>query len=187
MTRGDGAEAADGAGAVSAEDAAAVERARALLTAMAARLAAAGARDEALARYEEPKPALGVIPRRPTMRPLGRAWRLGALLLQADGSVWATGISTRVAEPGRPQHHSASVETRRAYRAAAIQGGFPMGETVNHSVAPIALDATLIGGPGPLVVRDGEVWVRWGSDAPVPLARYLDDLADLLLHPPQGA
>lgn len=170
-----------------ADDAAAIERAGALLRAMAARLAAAGARDEALARYEEPKPLLGVVQRRPTMRPLGRAWRLGALLLQADGTVWATGVSTRVAEPGRPQHHTASVEIRRAYRAAALQGGFPMGETVNHSVTPIALDATLVGGDGPLFVRDGEAWVRWGTDAPVPLERYLDDLAALLLHPPQGA
>lgn len=171
----------------STADAAAVERARQLLRRTADRLAAARARDEALARYEEPKAVLGVILRRPTMRPMGRAWRLGALLLQADGAVWATGISTRVAEPGRPQHHTASVEIRRAYRAAAIQGGFPMGETVNHGVVPVALDASLIGGAGPIVVRDGEAWAHWGRDAPVPLERYLDDLADLLLHPPQGA
>ncbi|WP_306233419.1 hypothetical protein [Agrococcus beijingensis] len=170
-----------------AADAAAVEHARALLAATAERLAAAGARDEALARYEEPKALLGVVPRRPTMRALGRAWRMGALLLARDGSVWQTGVSTRVTEPGRPQHHTASVEERRAYRAAAIQGGFPMGETVNHAIVPIAIDEALVGGPGPLFVRDGAAWVRWGSDAPVPLERYLDDLADLLLHPPQGA
>jgi hypothetical protein len=168
-------------------DLAAIERARALLHGTAERLAAAGARDEALARYEEPKPVLGVLQRRPTMRPLGRAWRLGALLLQADGAVWATGVSTRVAEPGRPQHHTASVEIRRAYRAAAVQGGFPMGETVNHGVAPIALDESLVDGPPPLLVHGGEAWVRWGTDAPVPLERYLGDLAELLLHPPAGA
>ncbi|WP_347753692.1 hypothetical protein [Agrococcus sp. ProA11] len=166
---------------------AAVERARAVLRATAERLAAADARDEALARYEEPKALLGMIPRRPTMRPIGRAWRLGALLLQADGSVWATGISTRVAEPGRPQHHTASVEIRRAYRAAAIAGGFPMGETINHGITPIELDERLVGSTGPLRVRDGQAWVHWGTDAPVPLERYLDDLGDLLLHPPEGA
>lgn len=168
------------------DDAAAVERARSALRDVAARLAAAGARDEALAEHVEPKPVLG-IPRRPRMRSLGRAWRMGALLVQADGSVWRTGVSTRVAEPGRPQHHTASVEQRRAYRAAAIQGGFPMGETINHGIEPIALDETLVGGPGPLIVHAGRAWVRWGSDAPVPLERYLDDLADLLLHPPEGA
>ena len=173
--------------AAGTDDQAAIERARELLRATAARLAAAGARDEALARYEEPRALLGVIQRRPTMQRIGRAWRLGALLLQADGSVWATGISTRVAEPGRPQHHTASVEIRRAYRAAALQGGFRVGETVNHGIAPIALDESLVGGDGPLFIRGGETWVRWGSDAPVPLARYLDDLADLLLHPPEGA
>ncbi|GEK80627.1 hypothetical protein [Agrococcus baldri] len=172
---------------IPARDGAAVERARALLRETAERLAAARARDEALARYEEPRPVLGVLQRRPTMRSLGRAWRMGALLLQADGSVWATGVSTRVAEPGRPQHHTASVEIRRAYRAAAIQGGFPMGETVNHGIAPIALDATLIGGTGALFVRAGEAWVRWGTDAPVELERYLGDLSELLLHPPEGA
>lgn len=168
-------------------DTAAIEHAASLLRATAERLAAAGARDEALARYEEPKPLLGVIQRRPTMRPLGRAWRMGSLLLQRDGAVWATGISTRVAEPGRPQHHTASVEIRRAYRAAAIVGGFPMGETVNHGIASIAIDESLIGAAGPLFVADGQAWARWGRDAPVPLERYLDDLADLLLHPPQGA
>lgn len=173
--------------AAGTDDRAAIERARELLRATAARLADADARDEALARYEEPKALLGVIHRRPTMRPIGRAWRLGALLLQDDGSVWATGISTRVAEPGRPQHHTASVEIRRGYRAAALQCGFPMGETVNHSIAPVALDESLVGADGPLCVRGGEAWVRWGFDAPVPLARYLDDLADLLLHPPEGA
>lgn len=166
---------------------AAIERARALLCATAEQLAAAGARDEALARYEEPKALLGVIPRRPVMRAIGRAWRLGALLLQADGSVWATGISTRVAEPGRPQHHTASVEIRRAYRAAAIAGGFPMGETINHGITPIVLDERLLESTGSLRVRDGEVWVHWGTDAPVQLERYLNDLGDLLLHPPQGA
>lgn len=167
-------------------DLAAVERARALLQAMADRLGEAGARDEALAEHVVPKPFLG-IPRRPSMRSLGRAWRLGALLLARDGSVWQTGISTRVTEPGRPQFHSASVEQRRAYRAAALQGRFPLGETVNHGVRPIALDESLVGGPGPLVVEGGAALVRWGTDAPVSLERYLDDLADLLLHPPQGA
>ena len=69
----------------------------------------------------------------------------------------------------------------------AIQGGFAMGETVNHGISPIPLDESLVDGSGPLVVRGGGAWVRWGSDAPVPLERYLDDLADLLLHPPEGA
>ncbi|MCR8671895.1 hypothetical protein, partial [Agrococcus sp. HG114] len=149
-------------------------------------LAEARARDEALAEHVVPKPLLGIA-RRPTMRPLGRAWRLGALLLERDGSVWRTGISTRVTEPGRPQFHSASVEQRRAYRAAALHGGFPLGETVNHGVSPIPLDEALIGAAGPLTVREGRALVRWGADAPVPLERYLDDLADLLLHPPEGA
>ncbi|WAC65972.1 glutaminase [Agrococcus sp. SL85] len=121
------------------------------------------------------------------MRRLGSAWRLGALLLDREGRPWRTGLSTRVAEPGRPQHLSSSAEERRALRAAALRGGFAMGETVNHGVAPIAVDGSLVGGDGPLRIVGGEARVHWGTDAPVPLERYLDDLGDLLLHPPQGA
>lgn len=167
-------------------DAAAIERARVVLAAMAERLAAAGAREEALAELVEPRSVLGVR-RAPRMRRLGSAWRLGALLLDREGRPWRTGLSTRVAEPGRPQHLSSSAEQRRAFRVAALRGGFPMGETVNHGVAPIPLDGSLVGGDGPLRIAAGEARVHWGADAPVPLERYLDDLADLLLHPPQGA
>lgn len=171
---------------VQTADAAAIERARAAIERVAGRLAAADARDEALAELVEPAALLG-FRRRPRMRRLGRAWRLGALLVTRDGAVWQTGVSTRVAEPGRPQLHSASVELRRAHRAAALQGGFPLGETVNHAIAPIALDTSLVGGDRALFVQGGEALVRWGSDAPVPLDRYLDDLAGLLLHPPERA
>lgn len=168
------------------DDAAAIEHARRLLRETALRLAEAGARDEALGEHVEPKPLLG-IPRRPTMRSLGHAWRMGPLLLERDGSVWQTGVSTRVAEPGRPQFHSASVEQRRAYRAAALRGGFELGETVNHGIARIALDDSLVDAPGALFVHRGRALVRWGSDAPVPLEQYLADLSALLLHPPAGA
>lgn len=167
-------------------DAAALEGARAALRDAASRLAAAGAREEALAELVEPRAVLGIA-RAPRMRRIGRAWRLGALLLDAEGGLWRTGLSTRVAEPGRPQHLSSSAEQRRAFRAAALRGGFRMGETVNHGIARIPLDESLIGGDGPLRIRDGEATVRWGTDAPVPLERYLADLGDLLLHPPEGA
>ncbi len=57
-----------------------VRRTRDLLDAAADRLRDAGVRDEALAEYVEPRAVLG-IRRDPTMRPLGRVWRVGALLL----------------------------------------------------------------------------------------------------------
>ena len=166
----------------------AIDEARALLRATAARLAAAGVRDEAVGEYVEPRPILGVR-RDPTIRHLGRAWRIGVLLLAADGSVRATGSITRVTEPGRAQFVSRSAEVRRAYRAAAVRGHFDAGETVNHGTTPIPLDGSLVDASGPLFVRGGEALVRWSptADAAVPLAGYLADREELLLHPPQGA
>ena len=56
---------------------------RAALTDAAARLHAAGARTEALAEYE-PASRVLLLPRAERLRPVGRVWRLGALLLEAD-------------------------------------------------------------------------------------------------------
>lgn len=163
---------------------------RTLLADTRTALEGADARDEALGEYVEPKPVLG-IRRDPTMRDLGRVWRLGALLLGRDGTLWATGSITRVTEPGRPQYQSQSAEIRRAYRAAAKKGHFRAGDTVNHGARPIPVDATLADAVGPVFVRDGTVLVRWsptaGDDAAIPLADYLADRVELLVHPPQGA
>ena len=101
-----------------------VQRARELLDDAARRLRAAGVPDEALGEYAQPKAVLG-IRREATMRPLGRVWRIGALLigssLESGGRVWATGAITRVIDPGRAQFQSVSAEVRRAYRAAAVR------------------------------------------------------------------
>ncbi len=46
------------------------------------------------------------------------------------------------------------------------------------------------GASGPLVVQEGEVFVRWSPsqpDALTPLERYLADRVDLLVRPPEGA
>jgi hypothetical protein len=169
-----------------------VERARVLLAEAADRLGAAGTRDEALGEYVEPKPVLG-IRRDPTIRSLGRVWRVGALLLgsspETTGQVWATGSITRVIEAGRAQFVSVSAEVRRAYRAAAAKGHFAPGDTVNHGATPIPLDDSLVDGSGTLFVRDGTPRVRWSATAgtDVPLADYLDDRVGLLVAPPRGA
>lgn len=166
---------------------AALRDAREALRRAIERLAAADARQEALGEYLEPRGVLG-IRKRPTMRRLGSAWRLGALLVAPDASLWATGLSTRVVEPGRPQHLHSAAEIRRAYRAAALQGGFALGETVNHDIEPLTLDASLAERPrGPLLIAGSSVLVREGQDAPVPFERYLDDRVELLVHPSAGA
>jgi len=169
-----------------------VQRARGLLDAAADRLRAAAVRDEALGEYVEPRAVLG-IRREPTIRSLGRVWRVGALLLgssaETTGRVWATGRITRVTDPGRQQFVSVSAEVRRAYRAAAAKGHFPDGDTVNHGAVPIPLDDSLAGADGVLAVVDGQPVVRWSptAGATVPLEDYLRDRVALLVDPPRGA
>lgn len=133
---------------------------------LAAELAAAGARDEALAVHEPAARRLGVLPRRERFRPAGRAWRLGEFLITPDARLLRVGRVVRVANTTRrrsvvanaiTEHHRLAVLARRS--------GFPEGETVNFD------------------------WERLDPrDAGVPdLAGYLGDRADLLLHPPAGA
>ena len=168
-----------------------VQRARELLDAAARRLRAADVPDVALGEYVQPKAVLG-IRRDPTMRPLGRVWRVGALLIgsspETAGRVWATGSITRVTEPGRSQYQSVSAEVRRAYRAAAAKGHFGAGDTVNHGAAPIPVDDSLVGAEGVLFFADDVPSVRWSptAGAAVPLADYLDDRVGLLVDPPRG-
>ena len=172
-------------------DADAVAAARALLADTAERLRAAGAPDQAVADLEPPTRRLGIA-RRARFRPLGRVWRLGVLLLGADGSVRATGAVTRAVPPGHPGHMATSTEARREVRAAAFRGPFTAGETVNFDAPPIDLTPeALRDATGPLFVRDGRVLVRWsvsaGDDAARELAPYLAERTGLLLEPPQGA
>lgn len=151
----------------------------------------AGARDEALAQFVAPRRRLGFT-RPAVMLPLGRVWRLGALLLDRDATLYATGSITRVTEPVRPNYQSLSAEERRGYRAAALKGGFPQGETVNFDATAVELDAAqLRSGRGPLFLRSDRALVRWSpsisDDAAVDLDAYLSDRVRLLVDPPEGA
>ena len=169
----------------------AVAAVRDLTRRTAARLAAAGARDEALAEFVPARRVL-LLDRPARMQPLGRVWRLGVVLLAPDGSLRATGGITRAVEPGHPGHMAVSVEDRREHRAAAFRGPFARGETVNHDAVPIPLEVeALRTARGPLLLRDGQVLVRWsaslGDDAATPFVPYLTERVELLLHPPEGA
>lgn len=168
----------------------AAARARELVARAVAELGAAHARDEALAEFVPERRVFG-IPRRARMTPIGRVWRLGALLLTTDGSLLATGRVIRAERPSRRSVTANAVAEQRAYRAAAVAGGFPEGETVNFDARPIELDATALAeASDPLVLDSGEVLVRWSAaqpDALTPLERYLADRIDLLVNPPSGA
>ncbi|SDD07081.1 hypothetical protein SAMN05216410_2754 [Sanguibacter gelidistatuariae] len=152
------------------------------------RLAAAGARDEALAEYVDGRKLLGLT-RPPVLRPVARAWRLGALMLGRDGTLYATGAIVRAHEAGVRNYQSQSAEDRRDLRAAALRGKFAPGETVNHAWS--VLDLTMPGlqaGAGPVFLApDGTVRVRWnaalGDGASRELVAYVDERVGLLVDP----
>jgi hypothetical protein len=151
-------------------------------------LTESGARDEALAEYAPRRRRLG-IPLEPVLRPAGRVWRLGVLLLDAEGGLHATGQLVRATPPGRTQYVSVSAETRRAFRAAAERGHFSEGETVNFDSAPIPLTVeALRDATGPLLLRDGRLLVRWSAAGePVDARSYLAERVALAADPPAGA
>lgn len=113
--------------------------------------------------------------------PIGRAWRLGVLLLDRDGALYATGSVTRAIVPQRGvANKSPDAEVRREFRRAAARGRFAEGEVVNFGVARLALDAaSLDAGSGPLRMLDGEVSVLWNPADP---ARGLRPIADYLVE-----
>lgn len=164
---------------------------RATVAATVRRLAEAGVRDEALARYIPSRRVL-LIPRPSVMEPIARVWRLGALLLARDGRLFATGSITRATEPGRSGYQSQSAEVRREYRAAAFRGRFAAGEAVNYDAVEIGLGAeALRSSKGPVILRADGAAVLWSAAASeasaIPFAAYLGERAELLLNPPQGA
>ena len=114
------------------------------------------------------------------------------LLLDRDGELRQEGLTTRAVPPGRTQYQSESAEIRRAYRDAAFRGRFAEGETVNFDATPIPLDvAALRATSAALFLRDDQPFVRWSATVDdagaIPLASYLRDRVDLLVHPPAGA
>ena len=137
-------------------------------------LVARGARDEALGVWRERK-TFGVA-RPPVIEPVGRAWRLGSLLLDRDGNLYATGRVTRAIEP-RDYNSDKTVagEARREEQRAAARGSFRSGETVNFDVVLLDVEHPT----PPLALVDGELFVMDGA-VHAPLLRYLADRAELL-------
>ncbi|MEP7764243.1 hypothetical protein [Sanguibacter sp. 25GB23B1] len=173
---------------MSSADEHAVAELRAVLARSVERLDAAGAREEALAELVEPRRVL-LVRREAVLRRVGQAWRLGALMLGRDGTLYATGALVRAREAGVRNYQSQSAEDRRDLRAAALRGKFAPGETVNHGWHVIRLDVeALRSGDGPVFVRpDGTLAVRWnaalGDAAARDVAAYLDERVGLLVDP----
>ena len=124
-----------------------------------AALEAAGVHDEALGQLVPPK-----FLRAETLKPAGRAWRLGVLLLDRNGQLYEVGEVTRAIEPLRGvANKSPDAEARREKRRAAVRGRFPEGTVVNFGYRPIDPPETVNG---------------------MPLATYLADRVGLLVSPP---
>ncbi len=155
---------------------------RATLALTVAWLEEYGARDEALARLDRKRGLLG-LGARTVLSPIGRVWRLGVLLLDGDGRLYAGGAVTRAVEPRHPNYQSVSGEERREMRRIALES-FPEGEVVNYDVEELALDEDgLARGSGPLRLVDGRVLVQWArGQGLVPLDRYLEERCRLLVQ-----
>lgn len=158
----------------------------------------AGVAPEALAEYVPEGRRLLVLRKGATMRPVGEVWRLGSLLLDTEGRLYALGRATRAAERGRTGYQSVSREERRDLAAAALRGGYPEGTPVNFDAVPLPIGDDAAGAgldalpaDSPIGVQDGAVRVRWRAGAPLdgapPLERYLEERAELLIRPPLGA
>lgn len=126
------------------------------------RLIAAGIPDEALGVWRAEKKIFGV-PRPPAMDLVGRVWRLGALLIDRDGALYATGKLTRAIVPKDfNADKSLAGEAHREIQRAASRGSFRPGESVNYE------------------------WTRLTPDEaqarvdPVPLETYLSERVELL-------
>jgi uncharacterized protein GlcG (DUF336 family) len=167
----------------------AVAAARELLIGAAAALRDGGARRETLAELVPARRVLG-MPRAARMTPIGPVWRIGVLLVDEGGRAYATGHVVRAERAARKSITAEAVAQQRAWRAAAVKGGIPEGETVDFDAPAVDLDELgRVGASGPLVLHDGGVLVRWSPaqpDALTPLDAYLRDRIDLLVHPPEG-
>ncbi|BDV29639.1 glutaminase [Microbacterium terricola] len=144
-----------------------------------------GAHREALGELVSPRRVLGLA-RAPRIVPRGTAWHLGVLLL-TDDAVLATGEIVVAREEVRRGFAAESQRRRAELAAAAHRGGFPEGRPVHIGWRMLSLDA-VDGESDPLRVVSGVPSVRWSAaGGHVPLAAYLDERIELLVHPPAGA
>jgi len=141
------------------------------LAATVAELQRIGAPDEALGVLRLGR-GIGPLRTAPMLIPIGRAWRLGVLLVDVQGGIYATGEVTRAIEPLiAVTNRSAEAERKRELRRMAARGPFAEGDTINVDFIPLSLDE-----PAEPLTREGDdLLVRLPSGSRVPLERYLAD------------
>lgn len=115
----------------------------------------------------------------------GELWRLGALCLDADGGIFATGEVLVLTRPTHPNHRSATALRRNELRRIAQASRMREGTTVVLDAVPLDVDAPTL----PLVAlgggdgggASGALGVVWTPGAiPTPLGTYLAERAELL-------
>lgn len=138
---------------------------------------------EVLGQWNTPRAVLG-IKRAPRIVDVGRAWHVGRLLLTED-HVLAVGDVIRAQDPGRRGYTAESARERAEVRAAAVLGHIPEGTVVHVGWEALDLSAVAAGeASGPLSVVDGVPMIRWSTAGAItPLAGYLNERVELLLHP----
>ena len=141
------------------------------LAATVAELQRIGAPDEALGVLRLGR-GIGPLRTAPMLIPIGRAWRLGVLLVDVQGGIYATGEVTRAIEPLiAVTNRSAEAERKRELRRMAARGPFAEGDTINVDFIPLSLDE-----PAEPLTREGDdLLVRLPSGSRVPLEQYLAD------------
>ena len=145
-----------------------------IVAAAAARLAAASVADEALAELR-PERRLGPLTRPAKFEPVGRAWRLGELLVTRDGQLLATAKVIRAVIPKDfSANKSPAEEHRRSLQRAAARGPFHPGETVNYDHRPAL---------GHIVFEQGDSVILRLPYAEVELEGYLADRVDFAISP----
>ena len=152
-----------------------------LLAGTVTRLEQLGAHDEALAALKLGR-GIGNLRTPPMLIPVGRAWRLGVVLLDRLGNLYATGEVTRAIEPQiAVTNRSDEAERKRELRRMAARGPFAEGETINVDFSMLDVDdAALARGEGPLSLADsGEVLVRLPSGSDIHFEKYLADRVGL--------
>lgn len=110
---------------------------------------------------------------------LGEVWRLGAVCLDPEGRLYATGEVLVLTRPTHPNHRSAEALRRNELRRIAQASRMREGSTVVLGAVPLDLDA-----PAPPLVRvAGALAVAWSPGAvPTRLAAYLAERAELLVE-----
>ena len=115
---------------------------------------------------------------RTKLRPAGEVWRLGALCLADDGTLFATGDVIVVTEPTHPNFRNELALQRNELRALLRRAGVAAGATAVLDARPLDLEAP----EPPLVTTADGLAVLWTTGgASIPFERYLTERVDLLL------